>query len=422
MAREDFMRIAKTPAWIALVCVVLFLSIKVRAQAGGAPGESNLLSWGAGAVVVVAPPSYSDTGNWSPESLLDELPNTGWANKAGDLTPKAMVFEMAEKSTITSLAFDTAQVESPERGAKDVRVEISDTKDGTYTVIATPSLAKVKDHQKFALKSPATGRYLRLTVLNNWGDDKYMEVMSIYAYGKPLVKRPLADNSGTFSSSYGNFHMQQTGSAVNGCYEYSGGLIENGGFDGRVVRFTWTQGDPGGPRHGGPAMLIFSDDGQSFTGYWWTEDSQGAPGGRWDGKWVSKDVGSCPNWKPGSDNGVVDQLKSEGRARLYGILFDTDSDHLKAESKSTLDSLVAAAQAQPTWSFGIEGYTDNVGGDAHNQTLSEKRALSVKSYLVAAGVDAGRLTTQGFGASKPVGSNDTELGRSQNRRVEVVKK
>jgi outer membrane protein OmpA-like peptidoglycan-associated protein len=272
------------------------------------------------------------------------------------------------------------------------------------------------------LKTQATGRYLRLTVLNNWGDAKYMEIMDVYAYGKPMEKRPLTDNSGTFSSSYGNFHMQQTGAAVNGCYEHNNGLIENGGFEGRVLRFNWTEGEVAGPRHGGPAMLIFSDDGQSFTGYWWNEADKGAPSGDWRGKRVAKDVGSCPHWKPGGANGVVEQLKSEGRARLYGILFDSDSDHLKAESKPTLDALIAAARTQPTWSFGIEGYTDNVGGDAHNQTLSEKRALSVKAYLVAAGVDASRLTTQGFGASHPVSSNDTELGRSQNRRVEVVKK
>jgi outer membrane protein OmpA-like peptidoglycan-associated protein len=414
--------IAKASAWIAFVCAIALLSVKLPAQAAGGAAESNLLSWGAGAVVVVAPPSYADTGNWSPESLLDELPNTGWCNKSGDLTPKVMVFELAQKSSITSLAFDTAHVESAARGAKDVKVEISDSKDGAYTLIATPTLAQVKDHQKFALKTPETGRYVRLTVLNNYGDAQYMELMDIYAYGKPLEKRPLPDNSGMFTSSYGKFHMHQTGSAVDGCYEWEGGLIENGGFEGRVLRFTWTQGAPGQPRHGGPAMLIFSDDGQSFTGYWWNDGANGGPSGRWDGKRAAKEVGSCPNWKPGGDNGVVDQLKSEGRARLYGILFDTDSDHLKAESKATLDSLIAAAHSEPTWSFGIEGYTDNVGGDTHNQTLSEKRALSVKAYLVAAGVDAGRLTTQGFGASKPVGSNDTELGRSQNRRVEVVKR
>ena len=416
------MRIARTSTWIALLCAIPLLPTKLSAQSGGGPAESNLLSWGAGALVVQAPPSYSDSGNWSPESLLDELPSTGWATQSGDLTPKVFVFEMAEKSAITSLGFDTAQVENPGRGAKDVKVEISDREDGGFTVIATPSLAQTRDHQKFVLKTQATGRYLRLTVLNNWGDAKYMEIMDVYAYGKPLEKRPLPDNSGMFSSSYGNFHMQQTGAAVNGCYEYNNGLIENGGFEGRVLRFTWTEGDIPGPRHGGPAMLIFSDDGQSFTGYWWSEGNNGAPSGGWRGKRIGKDVGSCPYWKPGSGNGVVEQLQTEGRARLYGILFDTDSDHLKAESKPTLDALIAAARTQPTWNFGIEGYTDNVGGDAHNQALSEKRALSVKAYLVAAGVDASRLTTQGFGASHPVSSNDTELGRSQNRRVEVVKK
>jgi outer membrane protein OmpA-like peptidoglycan-associated protein len=416
------MRIAKTSTWIALLCAILLLLAKLSAQSDGGAGETNLLSWGAGALVVQAPPSYSDSGDWSPEDLLDELPSTGWATPSGDLTPKVFVFEMAERSAITSLAFDTAQVENPGRGAKDVKVEISDREDGGFTVIATPSLAQTRDHQKFMLKTPATGRYLRLTVLSNWGDPKYMEIMDVYAYGKPLVNRPPPDNSGTFSSSYGNFHMQQTGSAVNGCYEYHNGLIENGGFEGRVLRFTWTEGEITGPRHGGPAMLIFSDDGQTFTGYWWYDGGKGGPSGSWRGKRVSKVVGSCPQWKPGGANGVVEQLKSEGRARLYGILFDTDSDHLKAESKPTLDALIAAARTQPTWNFGIEGYTDNVGSDAHNQALSEKRALSVKAYLVAAGVDASRLTTQGFGASHPVSSNDTELGRSQNRRVEVVKK
>jgi outer membrane protein OmpA-like peptidoglycan-associated protein len=416
------MRLAKTSAFVAFICAILLLLPTMPAFAESGT-EVNLLSWGAGALVVQAPPSYSDSGQWSPEVLLDELPSTGWATKDGDLTPKVFVFELADKSEITSLAFDTAQVENPGRGAKDVKVEISDRKDGVYTMIATPTLAKVKDHQKFVLKTPATGRYLRLTVLNNWGDPKYMEIMNVFAYGKPLAKRALPDNSGTFSSSYGNFRMQQTGSTVNGCYEWNNGLIENGGFDGRVLRFTWTEGEVAGPRHGGPAMLIFADDGQSFTGYWWHDgNTSGSPAGNWLGKRVSRQIGFCPHWKPGGGNGVVDQLKSEGRARLYGILFDTDSDHLKDESKPTLDSLIAAAKTQPTWSFGIEGYTDNVGGDPHNQTLSEKRAASVKAYLVTAGVNAARLTTQGFGAGKPVASNDTELGRSQNRRVEIVKK
>ena len=417
------MRMSKASVCIVFCCAVLLLQPKPPARAQSGASSVNLLSWGAGALIVQAPPSYSESVNWSPDALLDELPNTGWATKAGDLTPKVFVFELADRSQITSLAFDTAQVENRGRGAKDLKVEISDSKDGGFTPIATPSLAPVMDHQKFALKTPAAGRYLRLTVLSNWGDSQYMEIMDVYAYGKPLVQRALPDNSGKFSSSYGNFHMQQTGAAVNGCYEYANGLIENGGFDGRVLRFTWTEGQVGGNRHGGPAMLIFADDGQSFTGFWWHDGStSGSPSGSWHGTRISRDVGSCPYWKPGAGNAVEAQLQSEGRARLYGILFDTDSDHLKDESKPTLDELVAAARAQPSWNFAIEGHTDNVGSDAHNQALSEKRAISVKTYLVAAGVNENRLTTQGFGSSRPVASNDTALGRSQNRRVEIVKK
>jgi OOP family OmpA-OmpF porin len=376
-----------------------------------------------GALVAAAPPSYHETGEWSPEALLDELPETGWASPAGDLTPKVFIFELAEKSTISSLGFDSAHTESSARAAKELKVEIADTQDGAYSVIATTTLAAMKDHQHFPLKTPASGRYLRLTVLSNFGDDKYMELMSIYAYGKPLEHRPLPDNSGEFKTSYGQFHLQQTGPTANGCYEWEDGRVENGGFEGRVLRFTWTQASGDNKeRHGGPAMMIFNDDGNGFTGYWWNDGDKGAPQGRWVGERTAKEVGSCPDWKPGTDNAVVDQLQTEGRARLYGILFDTNSDHLKDESKTTLDELVSAAKSQAKWSFVIEGHTDNVGGDAHNQTLSEKRAVAVKAYLAAAGVDAARLTTQGFGATKPVATNDTELGRSQNRRVEVVKK
>jgi len=417
------MQSAKPRAYLVALGLGL-LSLILHPSALAAEGGKepvNLLSWGAGAMLVQWPASYAEVGEWSPDGLLDELPKTGWATKSGDLTPKVFVFELADPSEITSLAFDTASVENRGRGAKDLKVEIADRKDGSFKEIATPSLAPLKDRQTFALKAPVSGRYLRLTVLSNWGDEKYMELMSVYAYGRPLVKRALPDNSGTFESSYGNFRLQQTGSAVSGCYEHKYGLIENGGFEGRVLRFTWTEGDAAGKRNGGPAVLIFADDGQSFTGYWWYEGSTGNSPGIWRGKRSASAVGACPHWKPGVGNPIVDQLTSGGRVRLYGILFDTDSDRLKDESKPTLDALVAAARAQPSWKLGIEGHTDNTGGDAHNQALSEKRATSIKAYLVNAGIEGGRLTSAGFGAGKPVSSNDTALGRSQNRRVEIVK-
>jgi OOP family OmpA-OmpF porin len=386
--------------------------------------EINLLSWGAGAIVVQTPPTEGRaTGQWSADALLDELPDSGWANKRGDMSPKAIVIEMTDRSEITRLEFDTAQTYSPEHSARDVTVEISDRQDGGYSEIAKITLVKAKDGQKFPLSKPAQGRYVRLTVFNNYGNKDFMEIMNFKAYGKSLVKHVMRDYSGTYTSTFYELHLQQNGITVAGCYQLSSGLIENGGFEGRVLRFTWNADQPGGGRYSGPAILIFRDDGKSFQGHFWHEgELNHEMGGELTGELKSKNIGSCPNWKPGGSNQVEQQLKDEGRARLYGIQFDTDSDHLKDESKSTLDLLLAAAKSQPGWNFSIEGHTDNTGGDAHNQTLSDKRAAAVKAWLVAGGIDTKRLATAGLGSSHPVASNDTALGRSQNRRVEIVKK
>jgi outer membrane protein OmpA-like peptidoglycan-associated protein len=412
------MQLRRSSVYDAVVCGLALLSLPLAAWAQGGTEPTNLLSWGAGALVVQSPPSESSSGQWSTDELLDELKDTGWASKGGDLAPKVIVFELAQRSEISSLAFDTAQVYSREKSAKDVTVEISDRQDSGFIEIARISLAAMKDGQKFPLKTLASGRYIKLTVLNNYGDSRHMEIMNFYAYGKALGKPPVADNSGTFSSDYGNFHIQQIGITVTGCYEFAHGLIDNGVFDGSVLRFNWSSGEAA-PRDHGPAIILFSEDGKSFVGHFW-HSGQSNPRD-WKGTRISRDVGSCPNWKPGTGGQVEQQLKSEGRARLYGILFDTDSDHIKDESKPTLDSLLAAARNQPTWNFSIEGHTDNIGNDAHNQTLSEKRAAAVRAYLIKTGVDEKRLATKGFGASKPVASNDTSLGRSENRRVEIVK-
>jgi outer membrane protein OmpA-like peptidoglycan-associated protein len=114
-------------------------------------------------------------------------------------------------------------------------------------------------------------------------------------------------------------------------------------------------------------------------------------------------------------------LAAQGRARLYGILFDTDSARLKPESLPTLDEVVRLLKDEPSWSLVIEGHTDSTSTAAHNQTLSEQRAKSVQDYLTGKGIVAPRLSTVGFGQSKPVADNATELGRARNRRVELVR-
>jgi outer membrane protein OmpA-like peptidoglycan-associated protein len=118
---------------------------------------------------------------------------------------------------------------------------------------------------------------------------------------------------------------------------------------------------------------------------------------------------------------MYDALMSSGRVATQGILFDTGSDRIRPESTPTLKEMVGMLREHAELKLAIEGHTDNVGDAAANQTLSEKRAAAVKAFLVAQGVDEGRLKSTGFGASKPVASNDTPEGKQQNRRVELVR-
>jgi outer membrane protein OmpA-like peptidoglycan-associated protein len=104
-----------------------------------------------------------------------------------------------------------------------------------------------------------------------------------------------------------------------------------------------------------------------------------------------------------------------------GILFDTGSDHIRPESTPTLKEIGQILKDHPELKLRIEGHTDDVGDDAANLSLSEKRANAVRAYLVGHGAEEARLQTKGLGETKPVTPNATPEGRQNNRRVELVK-
>jgi outer membrane protein OmpA-like peptidoglycan-associated protein len=105
---------------------------------------------------------------------------------------------------------------------------------------------------------------------------------------------------------------------------------------------------------------------------------------------------------------------------MSDVLFDTGKYSLKAGAREKLAKVAGILLAYPGLNIEVGGYTDNVGADTMNQTLSENRASSVRDYLVQQGVATGSVSSKGFGNTLPVASNDNSAGRQQNRRVELL--
>jgi OOP family OmpA-OmpF porin len=116
---------------------------------------------------------------------------------------------------------------------------------------------------------------------------------------------------------------------------------------------------------------------------------------------------------------------AEGRLVFSGIQFEFNSSDIKDESLEYLDRAAAAILSEitnrPGISVEVGGHTDSVGSESYNQTLSERRAASVRDYVVSVEPSiADAVTTAGYGESQPIADNDTDEGRAENRRVEFV--
>lgn len=127
----------------------------------------------------------------------------------------------------------------------------------------------------------------------------------------------------------------------------------------------------------------------------------------------------CPDTRRGA---VVDRDGCERQVviDLEGVHFEFDKATLTPDSKSTLDAAVEILGNHPQLQVEVAGHTDAIGTESYNLDLSKRRARVVYEYLIDNGISADRLTTEGYGESEPIASNDTEQGRAQNRRTELV--
>jgi outer membrane protein OmpA-like peptidoglycan-associated protein len=117
---------------------------------------------------------------------------------------------------------------------------------------------------------------------------------------------------------------------------------------------------------------------------------------------------------------VAKELKVIDRMTLM-INFGFNKSNIRKADQAELKRAIEFIKKYPKTKIQIEGHTDDIGSEKYNQKLSERRATTVKKYLVKeGGIDAARLTTVGYGETKPVASNKTKEGRAKNRRVEIL--
>ena len=152
-------------------------------------------------------------------------------------------------------------------------------------------------------------------------------------------------------------------------------------------------------------------------------DNKGCPYQDKDGDGVLDKDDACPEVAGTvANNGcpeVTEEVQKQLNEYAKTILFDSGKSSIKAESNAVLSDIINILKEYPNSKFTVDGHTDSVGSETLNERLSDSRALAVKDYLVANGIDAFRLSSKGYGESKPIASNSTRSGRAQNRRVEI---
>ncbi|KUO67856.1 MAG: cell envelope biogenesis protein OmpA [Lutibacter sp. BRH_c52] len=210
--------------------------------------------------------------------------------------------------------------------------------------------------------------------------------------------------------------------ALNGCPDADGDGIAD--KDDACPNEKGTKANKGCPDTDGDGVVDKDDACPTVAG---PADNKGCPWPDTDSDGVLDNVDKCPTVAgPASNNGCPVAPTVEVMATLneYArtILFDTGKATFHKESIDILKSMTAIFKDYPQADFVIAGHTDSVGSTTSNQLLSERRASAVRDYLISNGINADRLTTVGFGESKPIDTNKTAAGRHNNRRTEVTLK
>ena len=362
---------------------------------------------------------YGDrtSAEWIALGLIDGTAEMGWASKKFSAYPHEFVFELATIYDIRQLNFDNSNTEEktyPGIAARKVIVQASvESKQGVYQTIFSGELDPT-GISSFTLENTVQARWLKLIIKSNGGDAKYTELMEFEALGTEVEPRSeTAILSSTYKTNWDFFFMLMDGGDLRGCYDHDGGVF-SGASSGNFLNIEWREYGP----QIGKAVMAITQDGAAFNGFWYED---GVLGGTWFGTRVDDSLQPkcAENLKQNESSQVEDALSETGRAVLYGIYFDHDSDVLKPKSLATLQDVLRWLNTNPEKMVVFEGYTDSDGSNQYNLDLSSRRAAAVVAWMNQKKVDPVRTQSMGFGETKPVADNNSSQGKALNRRVEI---
>lgn len=385
-----------------------------QASADTPQAPADLLTMARGAVLISSPQD-------SPKALAltDGDPASHWNIATKRLAPPyVFVLELIAPAQLTAVGVIGAG-ERPGGviggSARRITVEGSDEgRTGVYHPLAEITAA-AEGTTLVDLPEHRTVRWLRFTVQDAHADDAAWWYVNEFIAQGGLTPPDDPDRfTGVYQTGRAtHLELKQNGNDISGCYSdnagRSFGSISGAVHDG-VALLEWTS-DQG---ISGTALLTRDADGD-LAGVRYRQRSRSP----WGGIPASDDVTTpCSEDHPPA-NPIAAALENDGEARIYGILFNHDSDVPRSLSLPALEQLRAALDQHPDMRVVIEGHTDADGAEDYNQNLSARRADAVVAWLIERGIADERLESAGKGESEPVASNDTADGKALNRRVEV---
>jgi hypothetical protein len=242
--------------------------------------QEDILDLSAGAVVLSASDYYND--QWHPLLLLDGTITAGWCNGENS-DSHTILIELARAYSIYQFVIDnTGAQEEAYAGisARGFKLYAStDPDEEGYELVLTGE-AEQGARRVFVFEAPFVAQWIRLEITSNYGNEEYIELMELDAFGSPTgpePDRPAVD--GVFDTNHGLLWLQDVGGRISGCYDEAGGWISGSG-DGRTLKLQWEQD---GPAYG-TAAFVLSTDGGYLTGFWYQD---GQFRGLWHGPRVT---------------------------------------------------------------------------------------------------------------------------------------